>query len=487
VSQNDSEPQWTYRPAPASRRKNGGRLPARLIESLATTEPLANIFSDESALRAVLDFEVALARAEVRAGIVPKAAAEAIRRAAKTKKFNEVTISRETLRAGTAGIPIAKALTARVRKIDASAARFVHWGATSQDVADTALILLLKQAQPIIAVDLARLETALRRLSDQHAKTVMLGRTLLQAAPPITLGLKVAGWLGAIRRSRVRLEGAFSDALVLQFGGASGTLAALGDKGIEVGRAMAALLGVGFPDAPWHTHRDRLGALIASCGILTASLGKMARDISLLMQGEVAELTEPGGDGRGGSSTMPQKQNPIASALTLAAANRVPGLVAAFLSGMVQENERGVGGWQAEWATVAGVIQSMGLAIASMAEASEGLKVNPERMKSNIEATRSACLAEKANMQLCISLGRDAAYKLVQRALRRSEAEGRHLAEVLGEMPEVSKVLDAKTLRELNAPEKYLGVAEQFRKCLLAGSRRTAPKMAFATDAPRDD
>ncbi|MGD1210579.1 MAG: 3-carboxy-cis,cis-muconate cycloisomerase [Candidatus Acidiferrales bacterium] len=445
-------------------------MPPRLIDSLATTGPLADLFSDDSLLQAMLDFEVALAHAEARAGVVPRAAADAIRAAAKAADFDAAALARETLRAGTPGVPLSKALAAKVRASNPDAARFVHWGATSQDVADTGLILLLKRAQPILAADLGRLEAVLHRLADEHQRTVMLGRTLLQAAPPVTFGLKAAGWLAAIRRSRARLEAAFAEALVLQFGGASGTLAALGDKGLAVGRAMAEELGLGFPDAPWHAHRDRLAALVAACGVLTGALGKMARDISLLMQGEVAEAAEPGDEGRGGSSTMPQKRNPIASAVTLAAANRVPGLVAAFLSSMVQEHERGVGGLQAEWPTVAAVIQSTGLAVASMAEAAEGLDVDKERMRENIGATRGAIFAERAAMLLGASLGRDAAHKLVEEAVRRSAVEGRRLAEVLAEMPEVTRVLDGKALRDLGSPEAYLGVADKLRKRLVSGA-----------------
>jgi 3-carboxy-cis,cis-muconate cycloisomerase len=453
-------------------------MPPRLIDSLATTGPLADLFSDDSLLQAMLDFEVALARAEARLGIVPASAADAIQAAAKAGNFDAAALAREALRGGTAGIPLSKTLTAKAAAANADAARYVHWGATSQDVADTGLILVLKRAQPIFAGDLARLERALGRLSDRHAETLMLGRTLLQAAPPVTFGLKAAGWLAAVRRSRARVDAAFPEALILQFGGASGTLAALGDKGIEVGRAMAEELGLGFPDAPWHAHRDRLAALVAACGVLTGTLGKMARDISLLMQGEVGEAAEAAGEGRGGSSTMPQKRNPIASAVTLAAANRVPGLVAAFLSGMVQEHERGVGGWQAEWPTVAGVIESTGLAVASMAEAAEGLEVNAARMRADIDATRGGVFAEKAAMLLGAKMGREAAHNIVAEAARKSEAEGRALADVLAEIPEVARALGSNRLRELDTPQKYLGVAEELRKRLLAGEGRDNSKKA---------
>jgi 3-carboxy-cis,cis-muconate cycloisomerase len=443
-------------------------MPVRLIECLATTEALAEVFSDRSVLEAMLAFEVELAKAEARLGVVPEIAAKAIATAARAESFDVADLANKTLRGGTPGIPLSKALTGLVRAIDPAAARFVHWGATSQDVADTALVLLLKKSRAILQGDIERLESALLELASVHANTVMLGRTLMQPAPPVTFGLKAAGWLAAIRRSRRNLEQSFSEALILQFGGASGTLASLGEKGIDVGRAMAKDLGLEFPDAPWHTYRDRLARLVCACGVLTGSLGKMARDISSLMQAEVAEVSEAGGDDRGGSSTMPHKHNPIGCALTLGSAHRIPPLVATFLSSMVQEHERGVGGWQSEWSTIADVIQATGLALSSMAEVAEGLTVDPARMKSNINATRGVIFAERATILLGAKLGRDAAHKLLEEATRQSASRGKHLVEVLSEMPEVTRHLDTATLRELETPEKYLGVAEQFRQRLIA-------------------
>src|SRR5581483_8993494 len=211
-------------------------------------------------------------------------------------------------------------------------------------------------ARPVLMRDLSRIGKALSRLSKQHKGTVMLGRTLLQAAPPITFGLKAAGWLSAIRYGQEQLERAFQDALVLQFGGATGTLASLGQDADAVAEALAENLGLRLPEPPWHSRRDRLAMLVCNCGVLTGSLGKIARDIALLMQNEVSEAFEAGGNGRGGSSAMPQKRNPIACSLALASANRVPGLVASFLSAMIQEHERGVGGWQAEWPILSSVI-----------------------------------------------------------------------------------------------------------------------------------
>ena len=442
-------------------------MAARLIESLATTEPLAEVFSDSSILQAMLDFEIALARAEARVGIVPKSAADRIAAVAHASEFDIAVLSRSMFRAGTPAIPVVKALTEKVRARDPEAAGWVHWGATSQDVADTALILLLKRAQTILVSDLQRLEKALITLSERHKATVMLGRTLMQAAPPVTFGLKVAGWLGALSRDRKRLESAFDEALVLQFGGASGTLASLTDKGTVVARALAEELGLSCPEAPWHTHRDRLANLLCCCGVLTGSLGKMARDISLLMQSEVAEVAEPGGEGRGGSSTMPQKRNPIACALTLAAAQRIPGLVASFLSAMMQEHERAVGGWQSEWPVVASIIQSTGSAVSSMAEVAEGLSVDPARMRQNIENTKGLIFAERVMMLLAAELGRDVAHKLLEDTIRRSVAQNKALSTLLAELPEVSSRLDRSVLDQLEVAEQYLGSTEAFREALL--------------------
>jgi 3-carboxy-cis,cis-muconate cycloisomerase len=445
----------------------------RLIDSLGTTPTLAELFSDESVLRAMLDFESALARAEARTGIIPKEAADTITALAKPGSFDAAAISSAAFRAGTPAIPLVKALTDQVRNTNAEAARFVHWGATSQDVVDSAMSLLLKRAEPILVGDLLRLEKALAGLSERHKDSVMVGRTLLQAAPPVTFGLKAAGWLGPVRRGRRHLQNGFRDAVVLQFGGATGTLASLGDRGMAVMEALSIELELRTASgAPWHTQRDQLATLICACGVLTGSLGKMARDIVLLMQNEVSEAREPGGEGRGGSSTMPHKRNPTACSLTLTAAHRVPGLVASFLSAMLHEHERSVGGWQAEWPVVATVIQSTGVAISSMTEAAEGLSVDAEKMRRNIENTRGLIFAERAMMLLGSKLGRDVAHKLLEGAARRSVNENTNLAAVLAEMPEVIAHLSAAELKQLETPEQYLGSAEAFRKALIAESGR---------------
>ncbi len=447
-------------------------MTVRLTESLTTTESLAEAFSDISVLQAMLDFEVALARAEAELKIIPHSAARTIAKVARAEDFDLAAIARETLRAGTPGIPVVKALRKKVELIDSAAADFVHWGATSQDVSDTALVLILRKCGVILDADLNRLEYAMRKLVGEHKDTVMLGRTLLQPAPPITLGLKVAGWLGSVCRGHARMTSAFADALVLELGGASGTLAALGNRGIEVGKRVAKLLDLRYPDAPWHAQRDRLAAAICACGILTGSLGKMARDISLLMQSEVGEAAEPGGSGRGGSSTMPQKRNPIASSITLAAANRVPGLVASSLMQMVQEHERAVGGSQAEWSTVANVVQSTGVAIASMAEVAEGITVNRSRMRENLASTRGTIFAEKAALLLSRQIGRERAHQMLEEATDPRQLRDRTLAEALAQQPETQEQISPKILSRLEDPRDYLGAARQFCERLCGPVKR---------------
>ena len=442
-------------------------MSAHLIENLATTPECAAIFADESLLQAMLDFEAALARAEAVCNVIPQITAEKIASAARAADFNTAQLGQDGLRAGTISIPLVRALTERVRSSDAASARFVHWGATSQDVSDTALILLLQRVQPLLERDHKHLLESLRRASDQHANTVMLGRTLLQPAPPITLGLKIAGWHGALQRGWERLDDAFRAAAILQFGGASGTLASLGDRAVPVAEVLAKELGLALPEAPWHAHRDRLASVVCACGIYVGSLAKMARDVSLLMQNEVAEASEPGGDGRGDSSTMPQKRNPTACALALASADRVPGLVASFLFGMAQEHERGLGGGQAEYATISRTVQDTALALASMREVAAGLQVDAERMLANIQQTRGMVFAERAMMLLGASLGRDAAHKLLQDAVRQAEQSNRKLTDVLAAMPQVTNVISAAEIRGLDDPKAYLGAAEIFRRQLL--------------------
>jgi len=448
----------------------------RLMESLATTETLAGIFSDESVLRAMLDFEIALARVQARLKIIPRAAARAIENAAQPDSFNPAVLAHAAQRAGTPAIPLVKALRESVQKEDPSAAGFVHWGATSQDVCDTALVLLLARAQAALESDLERLQLALRRVATKHRRTVMLGRTLLQPAPPVTFGLKAAGWCAAVRRGHARLGAAMNQALVLQLGGASGTLAALEKRGAEAGAALAKELKLGYPDAPWHSHRDRLAGVLCACGILAGTLGKMARDITLLMQPEIGEVSEAQEPGRGGSSSMPQKQNPAGCVVTTAAVAQVPALVASFLGGMVQEQERAAGAWQAEWSIVSRVVQATGLAVTAMAEIMENLLVDVARMRANIEATRGMVFAERIMVALSPKIGRVHAERILAEAIALGRAQNKNLEDVLAQMDEVNDHLDARTLRDMESPEQYLGAAQEFQDRLLSQGGKQAAR-----------
>jgi 3-carboxy-cis,cis-muconate cycloisomerase len=434
-----------------------------LFDNMGTTPALAEIFSDGSLVAAMLRFEVALASAEARVGIIPEAAAEAIAAAAVTEAFDPAEIGRLAHRSGTIAIPLAAQLVARVRTVSPDAAAFVHRGATSQDLTDTAMVLCLTKAGELLSGDHHRLRGGLRRLSDAHADSVMLARTLLQPATPTTFGLKVAGWFGAISRSGTELEQAFEESSVLQFGGASGTLAALGSDGLAVASELARELGLRVADAPWHAHRDRLARLVAACGIYTGTLGKVARDISLLMQHEVAETAEPGG----GSSTMPHKRNPAGCAVVLAAATRLPGLVAAFLGGMPQEHERGLGNWHAESATIATAVQTTGGAVAALATVIETLTVDPARMHANIDSTGGLVYAEGAMMLLAPALGRVAAERVIAAALERARSTGQAFVGTLAADADVQRALGPGGLAGLDRPEAYLGVAEHFRRRLL--------------------
>jgi 3-carboxy-cis,cis-muconate cycloisomerase len=423
----------------------------RLVESLAATERLSAVFSDASVLQAMLDFEAALARAEAHCGVIPASAAASIADVARAEGFDFAELARLSQRAGTPAIPMVKMLTARVHAASPESVGFVHWGATSQDVSDTSLLLLLRKVKGILAADHESVLAALRALSDRHAATVMLGRTLLQPAAPVTFGLKAAGWCAAVRRGWDRVSSRFDEALCLQFGGASGTLAALENRGLAVSEALASELALRLPDGPWHGYRDRLAALMAALSIYTATLGKIALDVALLMQFEVGEAAEPGGDGRGGSSSMPHKRNPTACTLVLASAKRVPGLLADFVAAMLQEHERAAGGWQAEWPIVYGIVQSAGVALENMVELAGGLTVDVDRMRANIERTRGAVFAERAVLILAPDLGREAARRKVEAALQDT-----------GMPPD---------LPGLRTPEEYLGSAEEFRRRLLQGDK----------------
>ena len=435
-------------------------------------------FSDRARLQAMLDVEAVLADAEAEVGVIPRSAIAAIRAAARAEHYDLDAIAREAASAGNVAIPLVRHLTARVAAADPDAARYVHWGATSQDILDTGLVLQLRAAGPEILRHLARAAQAAAGHAELHAATPMAGRTWLQQATPITFGLKAAGWLDALGRAHDRVASALSEALVLQFGGASGTLAALGPPGMAVARALGARLSLPVPDLPWHAHRDRLAHLASSLGIAAGTLGKIARDVSLLAQTEVGEAHEASAEGRGGSSTMPHKRNPIGAAVALAAAVRAPGLVATLLAAMPQEHERGLGGWPAEWDTLPELVVLSAGAARAMADSLEGLVVDPDRMRANLDLTHGLVMAEAIAMALAVPMGKEPAHRAVEAAARRAQASGRPLADLLAEDPAVTRHLSVADIAARLTPESYLGAAGEFVRQVLARHGRRGPKHA---------
>ena len=440
----------------------------RLLDPLFATDAMRAVFSERARIQRMLDFAAALARAEARSGVIPAKAASAIQAECRAEPFDLESLARDAASAGNLAIPLIKQLTERVRKADAEAAGYVHWGATSQDMIDTALVLQLCEAFELIERDLARLSGALAALADRHRTTALAGRTWLQQAVPVTLGLKVAGWLDGIERHRARLRDARPRALSLQFGGAAGTLAALYAKGIEVSSALAGELELGLPDCPWHTQRDRLAEVATVCGLIVGSLGKIARDVSLMMQTEVGETFEPSAPGKGGSSTMPHKRNPVGAAVALAAAFRVPNLVATMLGAMVQEHERGLGGWHAEWETLPEICGLTAGALAQVIHIVEGLEVDAVRMRANLDATDGLIFAEAVTLALGVHIGRQPAHEHIQAACRQALAHRRSLRAVLGADAQVTKYLSDEELDRLFEARNYLGCAEQFIERVLS-------------------
>lgn len=429
-------------------------------------------FTLHARVQAMLDVEAALAEAEATNGIIPREAAAAIRAAAKADLFDIAAIESEAERAGNLAIPMVRQLTSRVASTDADAARYVHWGATSQDVIDTGLVLQLRAAVPLIARDLSRAGDAAATHAERHVKTTMPGRTWLQQATPITFGLKAAGWCDALDRAAARVDLRLKDASVLQFGGASGTLAALGERGPAIAATLGDALGLSVPAIPWHAHRDRLAALACAIGVATGTAGKIGRDLGLLAQTEVGEAREPAAN-TGGSSTMPHKQNPVRASAIVAAAVRTPGLVATILTAMLQEHERGLGGWQAEWQVIPELVVTASDAARALADALDALVVDASRMRANLDVTGGLTMAEAVSMRLAQNIGKHEAHTMIERAAARASEEHRSFADVLSADPAVTQVLSRSDIEHALSPDAYLGAAEAFVANVLAGRRGT--------------
>jgi 3-carboxy-cis,cis-muconate cycloisomerase len=374
---------------------------------------------------AMLEFEAALAAAEARAGVIPGDAVAAIAAACDAERFEPVVLARQARASGNPVVPLVRALTEAVA---GDAARFVHWGATSQDVMDTAAMLVARRSLGVIGEELDGVAAACARQADEHRNTVMAGRTLLQQALPTTFGLKAAGWLCAVDDARRRLA---SVPLTVELGGAAGTLASLAPEGIRVLGHLAEELGLEEPVLPWHTSRARVAELGAALALAAGALEKVAQDVTLLAQTEVAEVAEPAAEGRGGSSTLPQKRNPVGSVLAIACARRVRGEASILLGAMAQEHERAAGAWQAEWEALGGALAYTGGAAAAVRDVLEGLEVRPERMRENLDMTGGLVLAEPVSMALRERVGRSEAHHLVEAASRRALEAGRPFREEL--------------------------------------------------------
>jgi 3-carboxy-cis,cis-muconate cycloisomerase len=415
------------------------------------------IVDDRARLQRMLDFEAALARAEAALGIIPETAAEPIAKACRAELFDLVALGEAAVPAGNIAIPLVKALSAEVQKKNPDAADYVHWGVTSQDVIDTALMLDLRLAIDALLADLDRAVAGFIRVAEQHRATVCVARTWLQHALPIPFGLKIAGYAAALARSRERLKRVRGEALVLQLGGAAGTLAALGHRGLALTDELSRLLNLPTPDAPWHSHCDRLAEVASVLAILATTCGKIARDITLMMQTEVGEAFEQAAPGRGASSTMPHKRNPVASVAALSAAMLAPNLCATIIAAGIQEHERAIGAWQAEWPTFPALALVTSGALHNIVDLAEGLEIDCARMQENLNATRGLIMAEAVSFGLAAKLGKSEAHRLVEGASRKALAEKRHLQHALADDVRVTALLSQQELAELFDPLKYQG------------------------------
>ncbi|UXZ94445.1 3-carboxy-cis,cis-muconate cycloisomerase [Pseudomonas phytophila] len=438
------------------------RSSQQLFDAYFKQPQMSEIFSDHGRLQGMLDFEAALARAEASTGLIPAEVVEDIQASCNAELFDFAELAVAIGNAGNSAIPLVKALGKKIAARNPTAERYVHMGATSQDVMDSGVVLQLRAAIVLLERDLAELAESLARQAQRYAVTPLAGRTWLQQATPVTLGMKIAGWLGAITRHRQRLQELKPRLLSLQFGGASGTLAALGAQALPVAEALARELQLTLPEQPWHTQRDRLVEFASWLGLIAGSLGKMGRDISLLMQTEVGEVFEPAAAGKGGSSTMPHKRNPVGAAVMISASVRAPGLVATMFAAMPQEHERSLGLWHAEWETLPELCCLVSGSLQQALQVIPALEVNAEQMLTNLDSTRGLVLAEAVSIALAQRIGRDAAHHLIEQSCRQAVQHGLHLREVLGADPQVGAELSAAELDHLLDPANYLGLAQQW-------------------------
>jgi 3-carboxy-cis,cis-muconate cycloisomerase len=428
-----------------------------------TDEHINTLFSDEAYVRLLVEVEIALARAQARIGIIPAEAAVEIARVDPAK------IAIAALASGTShsGFPIIALIHELKGQLSVAAAPYVHWGATTQDIMDSACVLQLRAAIGIFRNRLKEIVLHLSDLADRHRKTLIAARTHSQQALPSTFGLKVANWLAPVLRHARRLDEISGRLLVVQFGGAAGTLAALGDKGLAVARAFADELKLGPSEIPWHTQRDTMVEFGGWLSLVTGSLAKMAQDIILMAQTEVGEVSESVGSDRGGSSTMPQKSNPITSELVIAAARTNAALLTALHHAQVQEHERATHGWQMEWLSLPQMVVLTGGALKHAVQLARHLQVDAKAMRRNIGRANDVVLAEAAVFALANEIGRDKAEGLVKEACALAVGESRPLIEVVETLAESAGVKSAFNWRGLAQPENYLGETDRIIDAIL--------------------
>ena len=438
------------------------------IDALFSTAEMAAALSLEAHVRGMLAFEAALALAEARAGIIPLDAANIIAGNCKEDLFDVAALYREAQVAGTPAIPLVRMLTSQVGD---DAKKFVHWGATSQDAIDTALMLQMRDGIDLLVNGLLDVCAVCERLAEQHRYTLMAGRTLLQQAVPITFGLKAARWLVMAVRQVYALRERRKRSLAVQLGGAAGTLASLGDTGFQVVDLLADELGLPAPDLPWHSERDRITEIAGTLGVVAGAMTKIASDVTLLAQTEVGEASEGTMPGKGGSSAMPQKHNPVDAAFAIASARLAIGEVSVILSAMTQEHERAVGGWQAEWVALPNLFRYTSGAVEHVRGMISGLQVDPARMSSNLELAHGLIMAESLTMALAPHVGKPEAQRIVKTLCDRAVRSGMYLREVVLEEEPVLSILSLEEIDRALNPGTYLGSTDVFIDHALASYR----------------
>ena len=435
-----------------------------ILGTLYGSDAMRAVFDERAQLQHMLDVEAALARVQARLGIIPANAAEAITRAARVENLDTEALAASARNVGAPVVGVVNGLS----RAAGEAGAWTHWGATTQDIVDTATVLQIREGLALIRSSLRDIVAALAAQAEKHRRTVMAGRTYLQQALPTTLGLKCAVWVQPLIGHLHRLDALRPRVEQVSFGGAAGTLASLGDQGIAVVEGLAAELGLAAADAPWHANRESFADAVAFLGLVCGSLAKFATDIILLAQTEVGEVAEPYVAGRGSSSTMPQKRNPIASTYIVAAARNVHALVPVMLGAMAADHERATGAWQAEWLALPQAFVLTHGALQQAAAIAEGMVADPERMRANLDISHGLIVAEAVMMGLAPQLGRAEAHHVVKHACDIALAENIRLSDALAREPAVANRLDRASIEKLTEPANYLGSADAFIDRVLA-------------------